>query len=434
MLRTIEPRNRLLYSKLSKKLRHVRHSNSLTSMSTISLNVSPEVIQSAWFRTHLSLLGLDNIKLYAYQKLGSLSITYGGGFLKQTVEQLTTFAKKEWLDKDHLVHHVQSDLEQYNFFSSTSDLKLFYIAVGLISFIEHGQGNRVQVLTNELVDSYLKCGGAKLSLAEPTTQERRVLKVASDYYKSVKINYRNLYDPLLNLRWVSLGDGAGITVPPLPQVKSKHLLARALLHKELYLALSLPEHQVHANLVSRGIPVNAATLRVIRHDLLFLDGLGDYLIATEASAFLYKFRLLKPYSDDETFGKKTYHSLRRILGTNTLLSRLALVYNLHNALEDPVVNELLYTSYIPNLHSGNFSERTDDIVYEEEFAADYFEQYVGALYLENPAAAKNWLNDLFERILYLISDEYRIVQGKKSRKHIRYDYKAWSVDVIGRLV
>ncbi|WPK23709.1 hypothetical protein PUMCH_000951 [Australozyma saopauloensis] len=434
MLRTVAPRHGSFYKRKKIELRHLRCSNNLAgNMSLFSLNVSPEVIQSAWFKTHLSSLGLDNIKLYAYQKLGSFSIAYGGGFLKQTVEQLTTYAKKDWVNKDDLVHHVQSDLEQYNFFTSSSDPKLFYMAVGLISFIEHGNGNRVQALTNELVDSYLKLGGAHLGLTPPSATEKRILKVASEYYKSVKINYRNLYDPLLNLRWVQIGDGAGITVPPLPQVKSKHLLARALLHKELYLALSDPNHLVHAALVARGIPVNADTLRVIRHDLLFLDGLGDYLIATEASAFLYKFRLLKPFSDDETFGRKTYHSLRRILGTNTLLSRLALVYNLHNALEDPVVNRTLFESYIPNLCAGNHQERTDEIVYEEEFAADYFEQYVGALYLENPVAAKAWLNDLFERILYLISDEYRVLLGKKSRRY-RYDYKAWSVDVIGRSV
>lgn len=404
-------------------------------MTPIALNISPDVIQSAWFKTHLSMLGVDNIKLYAYQKLSALSRTSGGGFLKQTVEQLTNFAKEEWSSKDHLVKHVQSDLEKYNFFSSTLNLKLFYMAVGLLSFMEHGQENRVQVLTNELVDAYLMRGGTKLSLTQPSTLEKRVLKVASDYYKSVKIDYRNLYDPLLNSRWVSIGDGAaGITVPPLPQVKSKHLLARALLHKELYLALLLPEHQVHAKLVEKGIPINAETLKVVRYDLLFLDGLGDYLIATEASAFLYKFRSMQPYNKDDTFGKKTYHSLRRILGTNTLLLRLALVYNLPTTLEDPVVNKLLHESYIPNLTLGNHVERTAEIVYQEEFAADFFEQYVGALYLENPMAAKAWLNDLFERILYLISDEYKIPQRRKSKHQVRYDYRAWSVDVIGRSV
>lgn len=404
-------------------------------MSSISLNVSPEVINSAWFRTHLSVLGIYNFKLYAYQKLGGLSGQYGGGFLKQTVEKLIRFAREEWTQKDHLMKHVQSGLGQYDFFTSKLDSKLFYTAVGLLSFMEHEQGNSIQLLTNELVDAYLKRGGGQLSLAEPNTLEKRVLKVASEYYKSVKINYRNLYDPLLNLRWVSIADGAaGITVPPLPQVKSKHLLARALLHKELYLALLLPEHQVHSNLVKKGIQINPETLKIIRNDLLFLDGLGDYLIATEASAFMYKFRILQPFSEDESFGRKTYHSLRLILGTNTLLLHLALVYNLHAALEDSVVNLLLCEAYIPNLTAGRFSKRTPRIGYEEEFAADFFEQYVGALYLENPTAAKNWLNDLFERILFLISDEYRIIQRRKKKRIVRYDYQAWSVDVIGRVV
>lgn len=402
-------------------------------MPALALNISPEVIHSPWFKTYLSLLGIENIRLYAYQELGALSLTYGGGFLKQTVEQLTSFAKKDWIHKDELIYHVLTDFDHHNFFSFTHDKKLFYVAVGLLSFVEHGKDNHVKALTHELVESYLSCASIPLSVEAPSTLERRVLKAASEYYKSVKINYRSLYDPLANLRWVAIGDDAGITVPPLPQVLSKHLLARALLHKELYLALSLPEHQVHANLHSRGIPVNAETLKVIRHELLFLDGLGDYFIGKEASAFLYKFRMLKPYSNDETFGRKTYHSLRRILRTNTLLSRLTLVYNLHTALEDPVVNNLLKKNYISLVHTGNYLYQKE-IVCEEEFIADYFEQFVGALYLEKPTVAIAWLNDVFERILHLITDDYKIVFGKNSRLQVRYDYKAWSIDVIGRFI
>ena len=85
------------------------------------------------------------------------------------------------------------------------------------------------------------------------------------------------------------------------------------------------------------------------------------------------------------------------------------------------------------MHTGNYLYQKE-IVCEEEFIADYFEQFVGALYLEKPTVAIAWLNDVFERILHLITDDYKIVFGKNSRLQVRYDYKAWSIDVIGRFI
>lgn len=350
--------------------------------------------------------------------------------MKQAVDEVSTFAKQEWTSNNKVMQRVQNDMAKYNFSWSCLNLKQFFMIVGLISFLEREKGIYVRTLANELVEAYLQ-RGTILWNTEPSKAEKKALEVTSNYYNSAKINYRSLYDSLLNRRQVSIGDGKYITVPPLPQVKSKNLLARTLLHKELYLALLLPGHQVHANLIYNGIPVDTETLKVVRYQLLFLDGLGDYLIAKEASAFLFKFRVLEPYSADESFGRKTYQSLRAFLGTNALLLRLALVYNLLIALEDLVVNDLLHKSYVPTLLSGNYAKRTAEVAYEEEFAADYFEQYVGALYLENPEHTKDWLSALFERILCLISDDHRI---GKLQKHFRYNYKAWTVDMIGRSI
>lgn len=114
-----------------------------------------------------------------------------------------------------------------------------------------------------------------------------------------------------------------------------------------------------------------------------------------------------------------------------MLSELALAYNLHKGLDDVVVFKLLRKSYVPHLNqwkNSNSKFDNDEVRgYEQEFIADYFEQYVGALFLEQPEVAQGWITEIYENILLLISDVQ--VSAGTSRN---YDYNAWSVDVIGR--
>lgn len=412
----------------------------LSSLGTIPA----DFLLSPWVKHHLYMLGLDKIKLFAYQKLSGITVHSGGGTLKNAVFDLSVFVKRELSINAKLLHEVKHHLyfEPNNsapsLLSIRGDSRWFYIVVGYLMLKELDL--QVKNLTDKVVDLYLELGGGfgdSLNVPLGNT-EKQILKLASKFYRSVKIDYKALYAPTdVKHRTITFGDDLPILIqlPPLPQIKSKHLLAKALLHKELYRAIFLPGHTFRELLTERDITIDDLALTVVRYDLLFLDGLGDFFIATEASEFLYKFRALHPYSADTSFGKKTYTLLKTILGTNTLLLRLANAYNLHVALKDDVVLRELHESYIPHI-SGHLSPPDAQTArYEEEFLADFFEQYVGALYLEQPEVAKAWLSELFQNILFLITDTYKVKHKKKKCKlNFHYDYRAWSVDVIGRSI
>lgn len=420
-----------------------KHTNSLNMLSSSA--IPAEMLLSAWLRHHLFMLGLDKIKLHAYKKFLALLSQGGGGVIKNVVFDMSLFVKREWASSSELLQHVASNLGP-----NMLDLKWFYVSVGYMMLTQPEL--HVESLTDKCVDFYLLLGGGRLLLDAPIgVTEKLILKVAAKYYKSVRIDYRALYDPKLHPRYIRVGEreiqreaervsqkegGAQcvIKLPELPKITSKHLLAKALMHKEVYRAVFLDNHSFCQTVKSHNISIDRSALNVIRYDLSFLDGLGDFFLATESSQFLYKFRLLEPYCADATFGKKTYTLLKTILATNTLLLRLAVAYNLHTALQDQIVSDLLADLYIPYTLGGQVSSDHSVMKYEEEFVADYFEQYVGALYLEQPEVAKEWINQLFERILNLISDSYRVVHRRKKVSDCHYNYRAWSVDVIGRSI
>lgn len=371
------------------------------------------------------LLGYEKVRLCAYHSLRQLSIHKGAGFVKTMVLDLGQFVKRESTRGNELFHHVCGRLDFDPM--AAPDFRRFYIAVGHMML--SGDEAHVQRVARDLLNMYLERTGIE-SETPLGPLEKKVLKVAASYYKTCKINYRSLYDPVIKRRAITIGEHRMIIdLPPLPQISSKELLAKALSHKELYTVFTLPEHAMYDNLVRKKITEIQSLAQVIRYDLLFLDGLGDLFIAAESCEFLYEFKLLHPYADDDTFGKKTFTFLKTVLGTNTLLSRLAVEYNLHTALEDPAIVSTLQEGFIPfsyrNLRSTDKSQRR----YEEEFVADYFEQYVGALFLEQPQAAKEWLRSLFESILLLISDTYRVT---KKQRVLQHDYRAWGADMIGR--
>lgn len=386
--------------------------------------VSSEVLLSKWFRNHLFILGFDKLKLELYQRFSS-RIPHGG-MVKSVVFDLSLFLKHEWAAHSELLEHVGSNVIPD---TGLADFRRFYISLGYALITE--PETSLDSIADKVVELYSRLRGDIIT-TQYSNEEKRILRYGNKYYRSVNINYKLLYDPRLHSRSITVRDFT-ITLPPLPQIKSKSLLAKALLHKELYRAVVSSNHVFSKTLQEKGI-LSVLAQTVVRHDLLFLDGLGDFFLATELSEFLYRFRLLEPYSADSSFGKKTYMLLRTIMATNTLLLRLAVAYNLHTALEDTIVQDMLTDSYIPILSGRLASTDEMDIRYEEEFVADYFEQYVGALYLEQPDVAKQWVNQLFELLLFLISDPYRVRTKKKKNRGVHYDYRAWGVDVIGRSV
>ncbi|KAF7580318.1 hypothetical protein FOB63_005388 [Clavispora lusitaniae] len=396
-------------------------------------DTSKQALLSPWFRHHLFILGFDYIKLQAYKKLSSLIFQGGGGIIKNTVFEISSFVKREWATNSSLLQQVVP-LMTIDPAINSSNFKWFYVSIGYMMLTEEEAS--IESLTDKVVELYLESGGSHLPLNAPSNSiENRVRKITKRYYNAVKIDYRKLYDPLYGDRCIRMGnDTELIMLPPLPQIKSKQLLAKALLHKELYRAFESPDHCVYQSLVHYGLSVSPSILKIVKYDLSFLDGLGDFFLAKESSEFLYLFRQKYPFSDDDSFGKKTYNLLKTILATNTLLSRLAIAYNLHSSLNDPLVSDLFYSSYISTILKRTENPDPMLVRYEEEFVADYFEQYVGALYLEQPQVAKEWINSLFERILSSITDSYRVQSRRKKRASCHYDYRAWSVDMIGRSI
>lgn len=423
------------------KIRHFQRSNSTFHLQNkkwfhTNLGIAPVLaleltlvfLRSDSIRNYLFQLGYEKVRFYAYQKLSPLTVQNGGGFIKTVVSDLSLFVRREWAKEQELFRRV-CKITPIPEIPNTLNSRRFFMSLG--GMLLTGKEGEVLLLTDELLGLYMKNVKQNICLESPINQNQRaILKVASKYYQSCKINYRMLYDPKIGPKSFDIGDLTfSIELPTLPQISSKQLLSRALLHKELYRALLLPNHSVYQQLECSKTNLSSSASKVIRYDLLFLDGLGDLLIASESCQFLYNFRMLHPYSNDSTFGKKTFTLLRNTLGTNTLLLRLATLYNMHLALEDPMVSEMLRKSYVPHTFS-NFEADPQKCSYEEEFLADYFEQYIGALFLDLPEVATQWLTTLFERILSLISDAYKI--SYRRTNNFRFDYRAWSMDVIGR--
>lgn len=402
--------------------------SSIASKPMVPLNppLDPASIKG-WYKHHLSMLAVDKLKLHIYQKLFSLPSQIDSGSIKCVVSDLVSFGQTACVSHPRVLEHVGGALESHH----KLDVRAFYVQVAYMMSKE--PESKIEQLADAMLDLYLELRDYKLTMNEPVNpQEKVILRLATKYYKSCSINYRLMYDHKSYPRKVEMADESlTINLPPLPQIKSKHLLAKALMHKELYRAVFLENHEFFKSLTAKNISVDRLALNKIRYDLSFLDGLGDLFLAGESSEFLYKFRHLDPYSSDETFGKKTYTLLRTVLATNTLLSKLAVAYNLHVALDDRIVREMLEMEYIPYLAGHRENDPPyEQARYEEEFIADYFEQYVGALYLEQPLVAKEWINQLFEQILFSINDAYKIKQRKK--KDIKFDYRAWGMDVVGR--
>lgn len=368
----------------------------------------------SFHKHHLYVLGHDKVKLEVYRRVAP-RVSGGGGQAKSVVCDMARFVKQGWKEDA-----VREELVEWLAVPTKSDPRWFYVVVGQAMVTEPEQA---LAAADTLVDIYLRQRrDARIAEeAGASALQRRVSRVVSLYCRHARIRYRDLYDSRTFPKTISVCDPSfSVHLPALPQIRLKLLLTRALLHKELYRALMLPLHSV-----GRQLADAPGMSQAVRHDLLFLDGLGDYFLAVESLALLYHLRTHGPFLDDCTFRKRTYTLLKVMLSTNTLLLRIAVAYGLHTALDDELVAETLQ-EYVPLTLRGEPGGR-----YEEEFVADYFEQYVGALYMEQPQVARAFIGELFEAIVLLIPDSYKVFHRRKpSAYHI--NYKGWTLDVLGR--
>lgn len=404
------------------------------------------LLNTAWIRHHLFILGYDLVKLELYQKLSHLLGMGGGGILKNIVFELSSFLKRELKPGGNSSKIAQQLKEMVDFnydeferygrdynmlcYSNRriSEFKWFFISVGyhIISL----STITVEKLAGQIIDIYLKSTNNRLLELIEFSQDEDVLNSLREYYENVPINYRKLYNK--SPRRINLIESRNfkLELPPLPRIKDKVLLTKSLMHQELYRALFSSGHGFAEIMSKKRYSLDYRSHNFIKYDLSFLDGLGDFFLARESSNLLYRLRYHPLFFKSNQFGKKSYNVLRTILTTNTLLSKLAIAYNLHEGFGDSFVQQMLKNDYAPNLTSSKqltISNSAKIIRYEEEFMADYFESYIGALFLEDSSAAQAFVCELYERILCLVVEENDIMTQNG-------DYKAWSRDIIGRVI
>ncbi|KAG7195072.1 uncharacterized protein KQ657_004186 [Scheffersomyces spartinae] len=415
-----------------------------------------DLLRSNFSRNHLFNLGTDLIKLDLYQKFGHMTSVTGGGFIKTLVHSLSTFVKEEF-EPDRTSEagnrlrelvYLTSNLDLYNEdlrrgeetgilnTHNISDFKWFFIAAGYM-LVTSSKAKIVQ-FTESLAEIYAKARKYENLLTNPENQlqneQQELLDILNDYYETVEVDESLIHNGPKHITMYYDGDYK-VKLPELPTIRNKQLLVKALIHKELYRAFLTPNHPIATKLKHIGYTdLNYRNYMVFRYDLSFLDGLGDFFLEREATNLMYKFKNMAPYNNDVSFGNRTYNMLKRILATNTLLSRLAAAYNLPFALKDTVVHTFLQTYIEKYDHWSTTATQIDeggipdDIRYEQEFIADYFEAYVGAVFLEDPDKAQLYVNELYMNILLLIGDKY------KERDPCLYKYGNWCTDIIGRKI
>lgn len=394
----------------------------------------------SWLRQHLYYLGFDLIRLHSYQKLSKSIGTNSGGMIKSLVSDISTFINRELGEynsstaasnelKDLMYcygNDVISDFTPHNI----SPCRLFFMFAGYM-MLNQSSAEQLDKFTDRLVSIYLSSNNFNLT-NRTDAFSNKVVTLNNEYFNNCQINYDVLYNNSPKSINLFITKHIKIDLPPLPKIYNKKLLAKSLVHKELYRAFIHPDHPFNKILISNGIEPKE-TSQILRNDLSFFDGLGDYYLAHESSNLLYQFKNSAPYKDETSFGRKSYTLLKTILATNTLLSRLALAYNLHEGLNDPIVRRFFKDDYVPLLEQWCDSEfiateEYKDFRYEQEYVADYFEQYVGTLFLEQPNVCQKWINKIYENILFSISNEHKV----PSKVLVQYDYNSWGVDVIGR--
>lgn len=378
------------------------------------------------------------MRLETYRKFSHLLFLGGSGTIKAVVHDITSFIRREMHNKDSMHAKRLRDLvlrsSDYSFFqdverrsSHVGSTKWLYIFFGYLQLFKPEDFN-IGNYVDKIIEIYLATKESPLFYTvsgDLLLDDRDIesLEILKEYFDKVEIRNDLLYPE--EKRYITLNQTADfhIELPPLPKLHSKHLLVKALMHKEAYRALLRPEHEVAAKLQENGWDLNYRSYTIFRYELSFLDGLGDFYLARESSKLLYEF-----YKVGDKIHSHVYQLLKVILLTNTVLSQMSLAYNMHKGLEDPVLNKVIHNEYIPYKTSGNIAHWMGDFkearVFEEEFLGDYFESYVGALFLEQPEVAERFVGEIYANILHLITQTLPP----------DITYESYCVKVMGRLL
>lgn len=407
---------------------------------------SAHLMKSGWHKRYLYSLGKDSLRLAVYQKLYELLPETGGSTLKGVVFDMLNFVKNELAD--HGSGSRADEFRQILYFGSNLDethashtvplFKWFFIAVGM-AVVSKKDPNLLDNLIEKMIEFYMGSFNLQHNSPRITTLPTKILSTMDWYYESVPVDLDLLYSNApKSLRLELKGIDTTIPLPALPQLKDRSLLVKALIHKELANSFILPQHPLSSIFSYEGIPLDKSTVNIVRHDLSFLDGLGDFFVCNETTELVYR---LKSSSQLCGYGMPTYKSIKTVFSTNAFFSRLALAYKLPFAIGDSVAKDMLLESYLSGFDRLNqplnldklvcYNETTANAKYEQELLADYFEQYIGALFQEDPTLTQKWLAEIYDSILLLVPPAL-MINGKRYQHLEVYKYNDWCVDVIGK--
>ncbi|EGW31493.1 uncharacterized protein SPAPADRAFT_140011 [Spathaspora passalidarum NRRL Y-27907] len=388
-------------------------------------------------KSHFISLGEDFVRLSSYQRFRELLSFGGGTLIKTVVFDLSTFLKREQNNTDSHTYAEFADFLTSNdkMFEREGGMTPSRRSIGLknwvfmiIGYLLHSYSEKeAEKCLDQLIKIYLNSRNDNLFTASNHTtkdltdaRDKFMLDTFNQYVKKVPIRYKLLFgrNPYRHVSFHEGLDYKKVSLPELPRLRNRELLVKALMHKEFYRILLDPRHEFAQTMVAAGYDLNHKEYSIVRKQVSFLDGLGDLFLAHETSKVIYEL-----YSDGLPLNNGSYRLLRTMLATNTFMTKLAIAYNLHVGLDDPIINERVANEWIPCIMFGKEMEKSNR-VYEEEFLGDFFEAYVAALLIEQPDVAKSFIKDIYSRLLEVITETLPP----------ELSYHNWSTNVLGRSI
>ncbi|KAI5959592.1 uncharacterized protein KGF55_005236 [Candida pseudojiufengensis] len=395
---------------------------------------------------HFHSLGGDFIRLSSYRKFKQLFTVGGGSLIKEIVFDLSTFLKRELNDEKSGVH-----LELKNFLTSNNSIlkkkekiwclcdhqfglkNWLYIIFGYM--LQTYNEEEVHECLDDIIQMYLNARKNRLSPDEIRIirDERDIftLNAFQNYIDNVRIREDLLYGSSSMSRFVSFTEANNkkIYLPPLPRIHNRELLVKALMHKEFYRVLLDPRHKFAKTMKSNNYDLSPSEYGIVRKEISFLDGLGDFFLAQETSKLIYDLCTTTSTENLSSLNlnvnSTTYNLIKTILATNTLMSKLTKCYNLYEGLNDPIINTRISDEWVPYTTQGKLVDGKDlnEVrIYEEEFLGDFFESYMAALLIEQPNIAKAFIREIYKRLLSVITETLPP----------QVTYQNWTMNILGR--
>ena len=400
---------------------------------------------------HLVSLGGDFIRLSSYRKFKQMFRCGDGPLIKFIVFDMASFIKQELNNRESRFH-----LDLKNYLSSNSVLQSnendwrvsdrlicmkdwLYIILGYMLLTY--QEEEVHESLDEVIKIYLSARNhiptrygvpvtteGKRILTGEDERERFTLATFQTYINNVEIEEELLFNNKEEERFVtfSVANDRKIYLPPLPRLHDRELMVKALMHKEFYRLLLDPRHTFAQSMTAEGYDLNKEEYRIIRKEISFLDGLGDFFLAQETSRIIYD---LCTGTDTINYqvGPCVYNMLKTILATNTVMSKLTKCYHVERGLKDPLINSRISEEYLPLTRTGKFKlgngmDARESRIFEEEFLGDFFESYMAALLIEQPSVAKSFIREIYTRLLKIITETLPP----------DVTYQKWTSDILGR--